>query len=224
MDKRSFEQEMEWFRQLQWTQRLAIFHNLNEYAKKGQIVFTGSSLMEQFPLLELSQGLNLPCHLYNRGIGGFVTAQLLEHLDVCVYELEPSHIFINIGTNDMNGPEYSQDGLVSRYEDILTSIQSKLPKAMIHVLAYYPVNPDARVVTEQFKETFRHRSNQAIISANKRIEALADKMGARFHNLNQGLTDDKGRLKEAYTMDGMHMYANGYKKVFENLLPILRGL
>ena len=51
MDKRSFEQEMEWFRQLQWTQRLAIFHNLNEYAKKGQIVFTGSSLMEQFPLL-----------------------------------------------------------------------------------------------------------------------------------------------------------------------------
>ena len=45
------------------------FRRLNPYAKKGAVVFAGSSLMEQFPLYEFLQDDDLHCTLYNRGIG-----------------------------------------------------------------------------------------------------------------------------------------------------------
>ncbi len=45
------------------------FRYLNAFAKKGQIVFAGSSLMEQFPIYEFLQDFNLPYTIYNRGIG-----------------------------------------------------------------------------------------------------------------------------------------------------------
>lgn len=76
------------------------FRRLNPYAKKGAVVFAGSSLMEQFPLYEFLQDDDLHCTLYNRGIGGFTTTELLEAMDECILELQPAHLFLNIGTND----------------------------------------------------------------------------------------------------------------------------
>ena len=75
------------------------FRRLNPYAKKGAVVFAGSSLMEQFPLYEFLQDDDLHCTLYNRGIGGFTTTELLEAMDECILELQPAHLFLNIGTN-----------------------------------------------------------------------------------------------------------------------------
>ena len=74
---------------------------LNQYAKKGQILFVGSSLMEFFPINELQQTLEKQYIIYNRGIGGYVTTELLNSMEECIFELEPSKIFINIGTNDI---------------------------------------------------------------------------------------------------------------------------
>ena len=85
--------------------RVMRFRYLNEFVKPGQILFAGSSLMEQFPLYEFLQDDDLHCTLYNRGIGGFTTTELLEAMDECILELHPAHLFLNIGTNDLNGPD-----------------------------------------------------------------------------------------------------------------------
>ena len=53
------------------------------------------------------------------------------------------------------------------------------------------------------------------------MKGLAEKMGCRYIDVNQGLTDENGRLKKAYTVEGIHMYANGYRVVLENLRPYL---
>ena len=42
---------------------------LNEAAKKGEILFTGSSLMEQFPINELLMNEGMEQIIYNRGVG-----------------------------------------------------------------------------------------------------------------------------------------------------------
>ena len=42
--------------QRQDREKLESYRQLNRLAKKGQAVFTGSSLMEQFPLNEMLQG------------------------------------------------------------------------------------------------------------------------------------------------------------------------
>ena len=39
--------------------------------------------------------------IYNRGVSGLNTDEFLENIDTLLLDLEPSKIFINIGTNDI---------------------------------------------------------------------------------------------------------------------------
>lgn len=196
------------------------FRHLNPYAKKGQIVFAGSSLMEQFPIYEFLQDFDLPYTIYNRGVGGFTTTELLPVLKECVYDLAPKYLYLNIGTNDLNGPDYDQAQLMARYDHILCEIEKNVPGVQITLLAYYPVNPDATTIP-YMKNVFRYRTNERIRAASEGVKALAEKHGAAFLDLNAGITDEQGRLKAEYTIEGMHMYANGYKPVLDALLPHL---
>ncbi|MBQ4383058.1 MAG: lysophospholipase [Firmicutes bacterium] len=198
------------------------FRRLNRFVKKGQILFAGSSLMEQFPIYEFLLDYDLPYTIYNRGIGGYTTTEMAAHLEECVFQLEPKVIFINIGTNDLNGPDYEEAGLISRYRGILETIKARLPEARIIMLAYYPVNPE--VAIPQMKAVFEHRTNARILAANKAVEQMAKEMGLEYIDLNGGLYDEKGNLKAEYTIEGMHMYANGYKTVLDRLVPVLQSL
>lgn len=196
---------------------------LNAYAKKGQIVFAGSSLMEQFPIYEFLQDFDLPYTIYNRGIGGYTTTELLKVMDICIYDLAPRAIFLNIGTNDLNGPDYVQEDLMSRLEEILKGVRTHLPYARLYLLAFYPVNPEVES-NPYMQEVFRFRTNERIRAANAGIQSLADTYGAAYLDLNKGIQDANGNLNAAFTVEGMHMYANGYKAVLDQLLPVLQEL
>ena len=210
--------------QRQDREKLESYRQLNRLAKKGQVVFTGSSLMEQFPLNEMLQGEALPYRVYNRGMSGFVAPQLLQVLDVCVYELAPAHVFLNIGTNDMSRPDYRQEALLACYRRILEEILSHVPGVKLHLLAYYPVNPDLEGQEGWAAEALRYRTNQVLREANRGVEALAREMGAEYLDLNAPLLDSQGRLQAQYTKEGIHLYPAGYQAVLGELLPVLRSL
>ena len=53
------------------------------------------------------------------------------------------------------------------------------------------------------------------------VKKLADKFGYTYIDVNTGLTDVNGNLKEEYTIEGVHMYANAYRCVLENLKQYL---
>ena len=196
------------------------FHRLNAFAKKGQIVFAGSSLMEQFPIYEFLLDYDLPYTIYNRGIGGYTSQELLDSLDVCIYELEPNAVFLNIGTNDLNAEGDPLSGMLDTYERILQAIAERLPKTRLYLLAFYPVNLDAGN-NPHAREIFRHRSNERIREANQGIQALAKRYGATYLDLNAGLTDADGKLRAEFTVDGVHMYADGYQAVLNQLQSTL---
>lgn len=204
--------------------KLERFKRLNRYVKPGQILFAGSSLMEQFPIYEFLLDFDLPYTIYNRGVGGFTTQELLDNMEECIYALRPAHIFLNIGTNDLNGPDYSQDALTERYAQILQSIQEHLPKAKLYLLAYYPVNTAIGARLPFMEELLRHRTNARIAAASAAVQKLAAQFDARFLDLNAPLYDENGELKAEYTIEGMHMYANGYEPVLRQLLPVLAEL
>lgn len=210
--------------QRQDREKLESYRQLNRLAKKGQAVFTGSSLMEQFPLNEMLQGEALPYRVYNRGMSGFVAPQLLQVLDVCVVELAPAHVFLNIGTNDMSRPDYRQEALLACYRRILEEILSHVPGVKLHLLAYYPVNPDLEGQEGWAAEALRYRTNQVLREANRGVEALAREMGAEYLDLNAPLLDGQGRLRAQYTKEGIHLYPAGYQAVLGELLPVLRSL
>lgn len=200
------------------------FRYLNQYVKPGQILFAGSSLMEQFPIYEFMQDFDLPLTIYNRGVGGFTTAEMLEVMDVCVYDLKPAHIFLNIGTNDLNDADFDMEAFTARYGEILTGIRENLSPSSVHLLAYYPVNPEVGRKNPVMGAVLANRTNARVREANLAVRDLAETYGADFLDLNAGLYDENGSLKEEYTVEGMHMYANGYKAVFDLLLPELRKL
>lgn len=196
------------------------FRRLNPYVKRGQIVFAGSSLMEQFPIYEFLQDFDLPYTIYNRGVGGFTTAEMMPVLKETVYDLAPGYLFLNIGTNDLNGPDDSQEALIARYDSILNAIEENVPGIRIFLLAYYPVNPEA-AGNPWMEQVLRFRTNERICAANEAVKHLAEKHHAVFLDLNAGITDENGNLKAEYTIEGMHMYANGYKQILDALLPTL---
>lgn len=204
--------------------KLERYKRLNKFVKPGQILFVGSSLMEQFPILELMEGEKLPLLIYNRGIGGYTTAELRAAIQTCVFDLAPKYIFINIGTNDLNGPDYEEGALMARYEDILRDILERLPDVKLFLLAYYPTCPEVGNRNPYIRGLFQYRTNERIASANRAVKELAARVGAEFLNLNGCVTDEKGDMRADITVEGMHMYADGYKPILEALLPLLRTL
>jgi lysophospholipase L1-like esterase len=197
------------------------YRRLNTMVQPHQILFVGSSLMEQFPIYELLLDEQLPYTIYNRGIGGYTTQELRATLDVCVYELEPDYIYINIGTNDLNAPGYTEDGLIDRYREILVDVKNHLPQAKLRMLAYYPVNPVVAENNPYMKEALKQRTNERIQSANAAVAELAGEVGAVYIDANAGITDSAGMLREEYTIEGMHMYGDGYRPVLHALKPYL---
>ena len=216
---------MDFFKELMHREqqdKLERYRILNQNVKKGEILFTGSSLMEQFPVNELLMTNGMDQVIYNRGIGGFTTTDMLQHMEEMVFGTEPSRIFINIGTNDIGSPEYQLEALLERYEEIIVRIQERLPEAEINMMAYYPVNETDKIPEGEWGKTaFVTRTNENLNIANAAIGNLAAKKGCRFINVNEGLADERGKLKKEYTIEGIHMYANGYQVVLQNLKKYL---
>lgn len=193
----------------------------NKTARKGQTVFAGSSLMEMFPVEKLLRERNIDTVVYNRGIGGYVTEELLEHLDVCVTDLQPRRVFINIGTNDLSNAAISLEELMSRYDRIITQIEQQVPGVEIFLMAYYPINYEA--AAENMKACLRVRTNEKITAANALVKQLAEKHGQHYIDVNRALKDEQGRLKAEYTIEGMHIKEEGYRAIMDDLIPYIQA-
>lgn len=207
-------------------ERAKNYRILNKTAQKGQILFTGSSLMEQFPVAEIARNHGIEKIIYNRGIGGYTTDDFLAEIDTVLFDLAPSKLFINIGTNDISKREGVPDWnahLLSNYELILKQIKERLPECRVHMMAYYPVNPT--VATEDYmKAILKTRTNENIHKVNRQIAALAEKYGFQYIDANDGLYDEKGELKAEYTKEGLHMFANAYEVVFGHLVKYIEEI
>ena len=194
------------------------YHQLNQTALKEQVLFAGSSLMEQFPIERFVQDYALPFRVYNRGIGGLIIPELESALEACVLELQPRRMFINIGTNDLTDPDITTEQVILDYEALLDRILAALPRLEIFLMAYYPVNPDA-APNEGMRRALQIRSNERINQANAMVREMARRRGFRYIDVNDTLKDEHGRLRAEYTVEGMHIRPEGYRTLMPALLP-----
>ena len=205
-------------------QKVKNYKTLNGLAQEGGILFTGSSLMELFPIAEMAVSAGIKCPVYNRGIGGTTTDDFLREIDTVLLDLKPSMVFINIGTNDMTDRVYGDrwmDHLAENYEKILQAAREKIPSAVLYCMAYYPTNHHLPNANEWTRGMLKDRTKENIAACNLRVKALAEKYGCRYIDVNEGLFDENGEQKAEFAIDGVHMNANGYRVVFENLKPYL---
>ncbi len=197
-------------------EKIIRYREKNKHIIPGQIVCAGSSLMEMFPVEKLMAETDHPLIIYNRGIGGFVTRELLDSLDVCILDLKPRRVFLNIGTNDLSDASIPLEEIMERYDQILKRVEETLPRTEVYLMAYYPVNYEA--ATEEMKPCLLVRTNEKIIRANEEVKKLAERHGARYIDVNDALKDGQGRLKAEYTIEGMHIREEGYRAIWPDFL------
>lgn len=200
-------------------QKYEQYRRLNPYLEKGQILFTGSSLMEYFPIVELAEGVAKK-KVYNRGVGGSTSFEFLDHIDAVLFDLAPSAVFVNIGTNDMGLPDYTKEGLSDRYRTIFTKLKERLPEAKVFFLKFYPMNE----AKKPHPMAFGQRTNALINEANEAVSKVAEEFGVSVLDCNAPLRDAEGKLKAEYTIDGVHLWPEAYALVFEALKPVLEAL
>ncbi len=172
--------------------------------------------MEMFPVEKLMEETHQEVVIYNRGIGGFVTRELLDALDVCILDLKPRRLFLNIGTNDLSDASISMAEIMERYDQILNRVEKALPETEIYLMAYYPINYEA--AAEEMKPCLLVRTNEKIARANEEVRKLAEHHGARYIDVNDALKDEQGRLKAEYTIEGMHIKEEGYRAIWPTFL------
>jgi hypothetical protein len=139
--------------------KLRVFAELNNKATKGGIIFAGDSITEGFTLPEFFPR-DLP--LYNRGIGGITSKQLLDDIDTHITGLAPSKVFILIGTNDLGG-DVSPEEIATNIREIcktVTMIDSK-----VFLISVFPVNNEQGSFFVQ--ATNDKRNNEAIKQLNR---------------------------------------------------------
>lgn len=197
-------------------EKVARYREMNQTVTYGKTVCAGSSLMEMFTVNQLLEEFGCEEIVYNRGVSGFVTDELLDNLDVCILDLKPTRLFINIGTNDLSNPEITMDQLMDKYDHLLNLVEEALPGIEIFLMAYYPVNYEA--ATEEMKQCLKIRTNEKIREANGRVRELAKKHHQKYIDVNRMLKDEQGRLKEEYTIEGMHINIQGYRAMFPDFL------
>ena len=197
---------------------LKSYDKANLSAKKGQTLFVGSSLMEIFPIekWEGAGDVTFSHYIYNRAVRATTTSFLLEHIGSQIFNLEPSKIFINIGTNDI-GFEIPEEEFLNNYDQILSQIESKLPQTQVYVMRYYPINTVDFGQDSDEKTLFETRSNKKFQKASDKIKKLADNHHFHFIDVNDGLSDENGNLKKELTFDGAHLNPADYQLVLENL-------
>ena len=186
------------------------YQNLNCISiKDPDVLFLGDSIVEYFPLYEL---LKTPKTVINRGIRGYRSDLLLEHLESFLFGQAVDKIFLLIGTNDI-GKEIPQQETVKNVESIIQTIARNYPLAEICLLSVLPVNE-----SPTYKKRVHRRNNQKIQVLNHAYQELASAyMNVTFVNVYDDLLDETGQLKEAFTTDGLHLTVAGYQVLAERI-------
>jgi lysophospholipase L1-like esterase len=185
------------FRPNNWALKVGQFISYPHSSK--DIVFLGNSITANVEWRELLGMENIK----NRGISGDITFGILERLDE-VINGKPAKVFILIGINDIsrNVPD---ERIVDNYRKIISRIKAGSPATKIYFHTLLPVNNEFT----QFKNHYNKDEHIAFINSN--LKKIAEETKITLIDLHPHFLDANGKLDKKYTIDGLHINAEGYK-------------
>ena len=177
---------------------------------KESIVFLGDSITSRCDLNKYFPNYNV----YNSGIAGNMTKDILDNMENRVFAYNPTKVFILIGTNDLVYSGLDNDGIKNNIEEIINKIYEKNSNIKIYLESIYPVNNSIN------KEIVETRTNDNIKDLNNKIEKICNNK-CTYINMYDNLTDKNGNMKRIYTVDGLHLNKIGYKVITNKLIKYL---
>ncbi len=80
---------------------MAKYRELNSITEAGGVVLFGSDTFAALPVGELTQAFRITEPIYNRSVKDIKINQIETYLKVCLYDLNPRKIFVNLGDTDI---------------------------------------------------------------------------------------------------------------------------
>lgn len=154
----------------------------------------------------------------DRGICGQSTYQFLSRFRRDVIELKPVAVVINAATNDIaeNTHPYNEDITMGNIMSMVELAQANGIEVILTSTlpaGYFSWNSEIK------------DGPQKIASLNRRIAALAQEKNIPFVDYYAAMISADGRnMKAAYTDDGVHPTAEGYKVMEALILPVVRRI
>jgi hypothetical protein len=154
------------------------FKELNELAKKNQVILLGGSLDKEIPVTELGQAFSFNFELYNRSAQALSIKEAKEYFIENVSTLKPEGIIVHLGDNDISAFQNDSNTFNKNYLDLISTIKTCSKKCRIALVSVN--NPKA---------------NKLIASINAHIKAIAASEKCEFINLeNVRLWTQKANL------------------------------
>lgn len=126
------------------------YKELNSITEFGGILLFGSDYFSSMPLGELAHSFHLDIPIYNRSIKNNSIDHIQTYMDVCIFDLHPQKIFVNIGETDLKNPDLNMDSFISKYEWLLYTIHTKI-NAEIYIVSVISRHPLAARMNEHLK-------------------------------------------------------------------------
>lgn len=207
-----------------WVMQVADVAEIGRYAAENdrlrreprpdrRVVFLGDSITEFWGDLQVLAP-DGP-QLVNRGIAGQGTVQMLLRIQEDVVDLAPDMMVLTAGANDIRAfvGDVSSAGeaaliRITRNIRSLTDI-ARANGIAVAIGAMTPVcdKPDA-------PQTL-HRDPARIREMNIWLKAFAERSGFGFVDYHAALVGEDGRMRQAFTDDGLHPNAEGYAAMAE---------
>lgn len=202
--------------------------NLSRYVKSNKeimarsdkndhlVVFLGNSITDGWP--NSNKAFFEDNNFVGRGISGQTTYQFLVRFYSDVVNLQPEAVVINGGINDIaeNNYEYDETRTFNNLKAMAEIADANGIKVILT-----SVLPSDRFGWRPLKTEIAPK----VMSLNKRIKALAKEKGYAYVDYFSPMENTATHgMKDEYTNDGVHPTDNGYRKMEEIVLPVIRSV
>ena len=184
----------------------------NNIYQNENIVFVGDSIFDWFPTEKIFSDLPI----VNSGIVGNKTTDILNNMEGRIYRYNPTKVFIQIGTNDIEWEDSDElnEEVYQNIVKITEGIKQNRAKSEIYIISIYPVNNNLPGAND------RHISEiKAINEKLKKYCAVTD--GVEYIDAFKELIDEDEMFDQMYTNDGLHPNGLGYAKITEILMKYI---
>lgn len=165
---------------------------LNEFALKGEIVIFGSTYMANFPFYELTKKSRLENAIYNRSIENMTLAEAKELLEICVFPLKPSKLFLAFDEEQMK-----EEGAMECYTEMVQKIRERLPLTRVYLVCTdTPAQKHFHESLEQLCDGKRVRRIMLPAANSSKIAEYKQ----RFEMLSSFFRDGRITMSDAFAM------------------------
>lgn len=201
-------------REGQLERMLTIVHQTKNAQPNG-VVFFGDSITEMYDLEKHFPHIK---PIYNCGIGGATSNELLWMVDEAVIKYQPKVVVMMIGINDLgNTTMLSPKDIAVNVKNIIDLIRGNCPDTQIILMSTLPCIESLR----DYHQVPGIRCNDLVeMIYHQYQEMILDSQTTLLWTFQDFVDENKEALVKFY-QDGLHLNEEGYKHLTKILMPVL---